>query len=58
MTLISKDQKVEDVKFCIENTIKKTCIGRIIKLSAKAKDIKKFYQTPRKLFLYNKAWIL
>lgn len=37
----SKGQKFEDVKLCIEDAIKKTCIGCIIKLVIKAKNAKK-----------------
>lgn len=40
-TSTSRGQKIEDAKFRTEDAMKKTRIGRIIKLSAKDKDAKK-----------------
>lgn len=45
-----KDQKIDNTEFHAENAIKKTCISRIIKLSAKAKDVKKTSTNPQKTF--------
>lgn len=51
ITPTNKGQKVDDAKFCTKDAIKKTYIGRIIRLSAKAKDVKKVLLNPQKTFL-------
>ena len=46
----SRDQKIDDTEFRTEDAMKKTCTGRIIKLSAKAKNAKKVLLNPQKTF--------
>ena len=46
ITPTSKGQKIEDAKFRAEDAMKKTCTGCTIKLSAKAKDVKKVLLNP------------
>lgn len=48
----SKGQKFENAKFRAKDAMKKTCISRIIKLFAKAKDAKKVLSNPQKTFFF------
>lgn len=50
-TFTSGGQKVEDAEFRAEDAMKKTRIGRIIKLFTKAKDVKKVPSNSQKTFL-------
>lgn len=49
-TFTSRGRKVEDVKFCAKDAMKKTRTGRIIKLSTKAKDVKEVPSNSQKTF--------
>lgn len=51
----SRCQKFENAKFRIKDAMKKTCISRIIKLFAKAKDAKKVLSNPQKTFFLEQS---
>lgn len=54
-TPISRSQKIDNVEFCTEDVIKKTCTSCIIKLSTKAKNAKKVPSNLQKTFFLEQS---